>query len=50
MTVSIGPGDTLRKLAQQRGTTVEQLMKANELANPNMIRAGDFIALPMRFE
>jgi hypothetical protein len=44
----IAPGQTLGKIARANGTTVEQIMKANkELKNPNFIRAGAYIYLPV---
>ena len=44
----IAPGQTLGKIARANGTTVERIMKANkELKNPNFIRAGAYIYLPV---
>ena len=44
----IGAGQTLGKIARANGTTVEQIMKVNkELKNPNFIRAGAYIYLPV---
>ena len=44
----IGAGQTLGKIARANGTTVERIMKANkELKNPNFIRAGAYIYLPV---
>lgn len=44
----IAPGQTLGKIARANGTTVEQIMKANkELKNPNFIRTGAYIYLPV---
>lgn len=34
-------GDTLRSIAERYGTTIEQIMQANNIANPNYIRRGD---------
>ena len=48
VTYKIDPGQTLGKIARANGTTVEQIMKANkELKNPNFIRAGAYIYLPV---
>ena len=44
----IGAGQTLGKIARANGTTVERIMKANaELKDPNFIRAGAYIYLPV---
>ena len=44
----ITPGQTLGKIARANGTTVEKIMKANkELKNPNFIRSGAYIYLPV---
>lgn len=39
-------GDTLSKIASSLGTTSEELMRANALANPNIILAGDTLRIP----
>ncbi len=39
-------GDTLNKLAQRFGTTVEALAEANGIENPDLIYAGDTIRVP----
>lgn len=39
-------GDTLHKIASSLGTTSEELMRANSLANPNVILAGDTLRIP----
>ncbi len=41
-------GDTLGKIAQRNNTTVEELARANNIADPNRIRAGQTINLPGR--
>lgn len=44
----IGAGQTLGKIARANGTTVERIMKVNkELKNPNFIRSGAYIYLPV---
>jgi len=42
----IQPGDNLTKIAQESGVTVEELMKANGITNPNMIQAGGKLTIP----
>jgi murein DD-endopeptidase MepM/ murein hydrolase activator NlpD len=39
-------GDTLSKIASSLGTTSEALIRANALANPNVILAGDVLRVP----
>ncbi len=39
-------GDTLSKIATSLGTTSEALIRANALANPNVILAGDVLRVP----
>jgi LysM repeat protein len=39
-------GDTLTGLAQAFGTTVEAIAEANEIADPDMIYAGDTLMVP----
>lgn len=36
-------GDTLWRLAQQYGTTVQELVNLNEIANPDLIRVGQIL-------
>jgi LysM repeat protein len=42
----IQPGDNLTKIAQESGVTVEELMKANGITDPNMIQAGAKLTIP----
>jgi len=42
----IQPGDNLTKIAQESGVTVEELMKANGITDPNMIQAGAKLKIP----
>ncbi len=43
----IQPGDTLVRIAQQRGVTLVQLVDANpDISNPDSIRVGQTIVLP----
>lgn len=43
--IAINKGDTLSKLAQQYGTTVENLAKLNGIRDINKIKAGDILRL-----
>lgn len=45
-TYTIAPGDTLSGIAQKYGTTVNALASANNIANPNLIRAGASLSIP----
>ena len=42
----IQPGDNLTKIAQESGVTIEELMKANGITDPNMIQAGAKLKIP----
>jgi len=45
----IQSGDTLSRIAQQKGTTVQNLMTANpQLSDPNRIQAGATLTIPSR--
>src|SRR5689334_11180480 len=48
MNVAIKSGDTLSALAQQHGTTVDAIVKANggKIKDPNLIYAGDTLNIP----
>jgi len=39
-------GDSLWKIAQKFGTTVEKILACNEIANPNLIRPGQELVIP----
>lgn len=39
-------GDSLWKIAQKFGTTVEEILACNEIANPRLIRCGQEILIP----
>jgi len=45
-TYKIKPGDNLTKIAKEFGTTVEELVKLNNIANPNLIIAGADLIVP----
>jgi LysM repeat protein len=40
------PGETLSRLALQYGVTVNQFAQANNIVNPDLIRAGDTLLVP----
>ena len=46
---TIQRGDVLLNIAQQSGTTVDELVTMNCIANPNRVRAGDVIYVPNAF-
>ncbi|HEU0072864.1 MAG TPA: LysM domain-containing protein [Dehalococcoidia bacterium] len=39
-------GDTLGAIAEQFGVTVDAIIAANELANPDLIQPGDTLTIP----
>ncbi len=45
-TYAVRPGDTLASIAAQHGTTVGAIMRANSIADANLIRPGQKLALP----
>jgi peptidoglycan-N-acetylglucosamine deacetylase len=44
-TYTVKSGDTLYKIARQFGTTVQQLVTANQISNPNVIRIGQTLII-----
>lgn len=46
MTITIQRGDTLSKIANKYGTTVEELVKINDIKNKNLIYAGNILKVP----
>jgi LysM repeat protein len=40
-------GDTLNRLSAQRGTTVQAIVKANDIANPDLIHTGQRVSIPI---
>ncbi len=46
ITYQIQPGDALVNIAQQYGTTVELLVAANNIANPDQISVGQILLIP----
>jgi LysM repeat protein len=47
VTYRVQPGDTLLTIANQFGVTVEEIMAANGLENPNFIQAGQELIIPV---
>jgi LysM repeat protein len=45
-TYTVHPGDTLAAIATQFHTTVQAIVDANHIANPNMIFVGQQLVLP----
>ena len=43
---TIKPGDTLNELAKKFNTTVDELVKLNNISNPDLILAGATLKLP----
>jgi spore germination protein len=43
----VQPGDTLAKIAAQFNTTVEDIVKLNNIDNPNLIFAGQLLLIPL---
>jgi LysM repeat protein len=43
---TVKPGETLNSIAAMYGTTVEAIMRANGLSNPNLIFAGQTLIIP----
>ncbi|HHY47978.1 MAG TPA: DUF3794 domain-containing protein [Firmicutes bacterium] len=45
--VTVQPGDTLWSLARKYNTTVEAIVQANKIADPNMIQVGQVLQIPV---
>lgn len=45
-TYTVKPGDTLSSIAQELGTTVEALVEANDITNPDVIDIGQRLKVP----
>lgn len=43
---TVQPGDTLSALARRYNTTVQAIVNANNIANPNLIRVGQVLEIP----
>ena len=47
MTYTVKPGDTLSKIAQRNGCSMDQLLQCNpQISDPNKIAVGDVVTLP----
>ena len=46
LSYTIQPGDTLQRIAWRYGTTLRELQELNDLLNPNLLTAGQAIAIP----
>jgi len=42
----VASGENLSKIAQRYGTTTDALMRANNITNPNFVRAGQSLIIP----
>ena|GEM_PF-1306482 len=49
-TVNVQSGDTLSKIAKTHGTSVDALVKANNIANANRISVGQKLVIPDKFD
>lgn len=45
-TYTVQPGDTLSSIARIYGTTVQAIVMANDIANPNLIAVGQVLTIP----
>jgi LysM repeat protein len=46
VTYTVQTGDTLTRIANRYGTTVQELVALNHIANPNLIPVGQVLAIP----
>jgi LasA protease len=44
---TVKPGDTLGKIAQQYSISLEALIAANQLANPDILKVGEILTIPI---
>ena len=44
----VKPGDTLRSIAAANGTTISAIVRANNMANPDVIYPGQRLTIPVR--
>lgn len=47
--IVVNPGDTLYSIATRNGTTVDALMRANNLPNPNFVYSGQRLLIPLGY-
>jgi LysM repeat protein len=47
---TVQPGETLRRIAESYGVSVEELAAANQIVNPNLIFAGQVLVIPATAE
>lgn len=40
------PGDTLSAIAEAHGVTVEEIVEANQITDPNLLRIGQVLTIP----
>jgi len=43
----VQPGETLDSIAKQYGVTVEAIVEANDLADPDVIEVGQGLTIPL---
>lgn len=43
----VRPGDTLGMIAKQHGVSVRSLARANAISNPNLVRIGQYLTIPV---
>jgi LysM repeat protein len=43
----VQPGDQLGRIAARYGVTVAAIQKANDIADPNLIRVGQRLVIPL---
>lgn len=48
MTYRVNPGETLSSIAQAHGISARQLAELNQLSNPNLVQANQFIKVPQK--
>lgn len=48
VTYRVNPGETLSSIAQAHGISARQLAELNQLSNPNLVQANQFIKVPQK--
>jgi LysM repeat protein len=46
VTYTVQPGDNLTRIARDHGVTLEALIEANDIENPNVISVGQVLIIP----